>query len=269
MLDQRFGLRDTVACALLLLLFATDGRSETLTLEQDDSVVILGNTFAERLHLYGYLETAMHCRFPDHHLRVRNMGWSADEVDLRIRPKGFPDLLDELRNLEADVILLCFGMNESFGGPDKIDHFRRELGNFVSELQQQRFNGLAAPRIALVSPIAHEPKGGDLPSGVKHNLVLSRYAEAMAETAEQRKVLYLDLFKPTLQWIAERPEQQLTRNGIHLTEYGDWVVSRMMAQRLGWIDEANQLRGNHGESARRLRRAVYEKNYEFFNWWHP
>ena len=63
-----------------------------LQLSEEDSIVIIGNTFAERMHLFGYFETLLHAKYPEHQLRVRNMGWSADELTLRPRPKGFGDL---------------------------------------------------------------------------------------------------------------------------------------------------------------------------------
>ena len=53
--------------------------AEPLAINKGDSIVILGDTFAERMHLFGYFETFVHCRFPDHQLKIRNMGWSADE----------------------------------------------------------------------------------------------------------------------------------------------------------------------------------------------
>jgi hypothetical protein len=108
----------------MLVLCARTVQAEALSVQKNDCIIILGNTFAERLHLFGYFETFLHSRFADHHLRIRNMGWSADEVDKMIRPNGFPNLLDELKEHEADLIFLCFGMNESFGGPARVDHFQ-------------------------------------------------------------------------------------------------------------------------------------------------
>lgn len=87
-----------------------------LRIKKEDSIVILGNTFAERMQLFGYFEVFLHSRFPDHNLRVRNMGWSADEVHQRIRPQGFPKLSAELKEHRADLLFLCFGFNESFKG---------------------------------------------------------------------------------------------------------------------------------------------------------
>ena len=67
-----------------------------LEIRKNDHIIILGNSFAERMHLFDYFETFLHSRFPDHQLCIRNMGWSADEVDKMIRPLGFPKLFDEL-----------------------------------------------------------------------------------------------------------------------------------------------------------------------------
>ena len=276
MQSRRFGLGRETALALTLLLLSEGSiQAEALAVQKNDCIIILGNTFAERLHLFGYFETFLHSRFPDHHLRVRNMGWSADEVDKMIRPKGFPKLLDELAEHEADLIFLCFGMNESFGGPAGVEHFEHELGKIVKDLLGHQFNGQSAPRIVLVSPIAHERVAGDLPNGVvlpndaKHKENLRLYSKTMAQVARRHEVAYVDLFSPTSKWAADQADRKLTFNGIHLSEYGDWVVSQMMAHSLGLIDEADARAESGGELAEQFRRFVYEKNYHYFQWWHP
>ncbi|MGI9457507.1 MAG: PVC-type heme-binding CxxCH protein, partial [Aeoliella sp.] len=255
---------------LLLVLTATASRaSEALEIKRGDSVVVLGNTFAERMHLFGYFETFLHCRFPDHRLKVRNMGWSADEVDQMIRPLGFPKFTDELWSHEADVIFLCFGMNESFQGRSERQQFAETLTEFVGNLQGHEFNGESAPQIVLVSPIAHEDVGGDLPDGVQHNQMLRAYSEAIAQVAEATGADFIDLFAPTAKWMAAERDRKLTFNGIHLTEYGDWVVSRMMAQSLGLVEQDARVQPADRLRAGAFRRAVYVKNYHFFQWWHP
>ena len=132
---------------ILVLLAAPVFPAEPLALHKHDSIVILGNTFAERLQLSGYLETFLHCRFPDHRLRVRNLGWSADEIDKMIRPLGFPKLVDELHDHQADVLLLCFGMNEAFGGPQRIEGFAHDLRRFVAHIlhRPSRSDGARCP----------------------------------------------------------------------------------------------------------------------------
>jgi glucose/arabinose dehydrogenase len=266
---SKLGFGTAVAIALMLLLNVGSVQGQALTVQKNDCIIILGNTFAERQHLFGYFETFLHSRFPDHQLRVRNMGWSADEVDKMIRPLGFPKLLDELQEHEVDLIFLCFGMNESFGGLTRVDHYKDKLKKFVKELQGYRFNGRSAPRIVLVSPIAYERLNDALAESSDHNRNLNLYSNAMAQVAQQENTFYLDLFSPTLQWMAEHNKRKLTFNGIHLSEYGDRVVSQMMAQGLGLIDLDVALPESGGETAETFRRMIYEKNYQFFNWWHP
>ena len=66
--------------AATLLLCPALAAAPALDVGKGDRVVFVGNTFAERLHLFGYFETFLHCRFPEHRLRIRNLGWSADEL---------------------------------------------------------------------------------------------------------------------------------------------------------------------------------------------
>lgn len=78
MQTKRFAFTFRMAFGLTtLLLSASGGRAESLAIQklaiqENDSIVFLGNTFAERMHLFGYFETFLHCRFPDGHLRVRD-----------------------------------------------------------------------------------------------------------------------------------------------------------------------------------------------------
>ena len=110
-----------LATTVLLVSSINDGAAQEKTqsrlrIDANDSIVFIGNTFAERMHLFGYFETFLHCKFPEHKLKVRNMGWSADELTLKPRPVGFGDRHRYLEREEADVIFACFGMNESFQG---------------------------------------------------------------------------------------------------------------------------------------------------------
>src|SRR5437773_10272306 len=52
-----------------------------LELKKGDHICIIGNGLAERMQHYGWLETLLHARFPDHELVFRNLGRAGDEVD--------------------------------------------------------------------------------------------------------------------------------------------------------------------------------------------
>src|SRR5262245_41826800 len=87
-------------------------------LQKGDRVVFVGNTFAERMIEFGYLETMLQARWPDLSLTFRNLAWSGDRVDKQPRPLNFGDMHTHLKEQKADVIVMCFGMNESFDGKD-------------------------------------------------------------------------------------------------------------------------------------------------------
>ena len=244
-----------------------DASAGPLKLGKHESIVFIGNTFAERMHLFGYFETFLHARFPDHQLQVRNMGWSADELTLMPRPKGFGDLHKYLAERRADVIFACFGMNESFKGPEGLGRFQQHLAAFIQDLRAHQYNGRSAPRIVLVSPIAHENLGGNLPDPAEHNEYLELYTGAMAEAARRHELLFVDLFAPTRELIDSRSAHNLTFNGIHLTEYGYSMVCRIMARSLGLVSDTASPDAAGSATAEALRRIIYEKNYYFFIRW--
>jgi hypothetical protein len=242
-------------------------RAESLQVNEGESIVIIGNTFAERMHLFGYFETFLHSKFPQHKLKIRNMGWSADELTLMPRPAGFGDMHQHLTQEEADIVFACFGMNEAFQGAAGIDGFGRDLDAFISDLAARQYNGRSAPRIVLVSPIAHEDLGDRMPDRRERNQILARYVQAMAAAAQRHKVTFVDLFAPTQAWMSSPSAAKLTFNGIHLTEYGDWVVSQMIARTLNLATSIAAPTGGGNAHAESLRRLVYEKNYYFFVRW--
>ena len=109
--------------------------------EKGEHIVMIGNGLGERMQYYGYFETELHLRFPEHHLTIRNMCFPGDTPAYRPRagrntPWAFPGAEkyrpelnrhrgeghypseDEwLAICEADTILAFFGYNESFDGP--------------------------------------------------------------------------------------------------------------------------------------------------------
>ena len=174
-----------------------------LPVNAGDRVVLIGNTFAVRLGIFGHFETFLHCKFPKHKLVVRNLGWPADEITrsrggvLMPRPKGFGNLHEQLAAQKADLIFACFGLNESFAGDTGLEKFERDLDAFLTELQMGKFNGKSPPRIVLISPIATEQVGGN------RNANLTAYTSVMAKVATTRGIRFADLFSPTRKWMAE------------------------------------------------------------------
>ncbi|HVR73421.1 MAG TPA: GDSL-type esterase/lipase family protein, partial [Planctomycetota bacterium] len=196
-----------------------------LVLQTGDHICILGNTLAERMQFDGWLETLLHRRFPGHDLVIRNLGFSADELTLRLRSEGFGSPDEHLTNQKADVILAFFGFNESFAGPEGLEKFRKDLEGFVSGTLGKKYNGTGAPRLVLFSPIAHEDlEDPNYPDGSENNRRLKLYSETMAEVARKSEVPFVDLFSASLE-IYAAAAKPLTINGIHLTEEGNRLLA--------------------------------------------
>ena len=95
-MELRLETRMAVATGLVLgLATRTSSRpgeqppAAKLTLRAGDHVALIGNTLADRMQHDGWLETLLHSRFPKHQLVVRNLGFSGDELTLRLRSKSF------------------------------------------------------------------------------------------------------------------------------------------------------------------------------------
>ena len=201
--------------------------------EKNSKIVFLGNTFAVALQDNNYFETLLYKSFPERNLTVRNLAWSADEVNLQPRPLNFGTLDQHLQHQNADIIFACFGLNEAFKGLDSLEQFKKQMMRFLSHLQQQRYNGSSAPKVILVSPIAHEKLGGFLPDPSVHNKNLRLYTEGMRQIAKALGIPFIDLFDPTSK-LMESGSDSLTSNGIHLNDRGYSKVSEMMAAAMGF-----------------------------------
>jgi hypothetical protein len=217
--------------ALVLLLTAFAANAAPLELKKGQHVCYLGNTLADRMQHFGWLETLIHTRFPQQELVFRNLGYSGDELTLRLRSADFGSPDQWLSKCQADVIFAFFGYNESWAGHDGLDKFRKDLDGFVKHTLAQKYNGKSAPTLVLFSPIAFEDhKSPNLPNGRDVNERLQLYTGAIQEVAALHNVHFVDLFKPTLD-LYGKAEKPFTINGIHLTEQGDRYVAAIPHRR--------------------------------------
>ncbi len=188
-----------------------------------ERIVLIGNGLAERDVYYGRIETELQLRYPEHNLILRNMGRPGDTPGFRPHParesqwafpgaekfhpelnvhhgKGFFPTPDQwLTHLEADTIVAFFGYNESFDGASRAANYQAELDAWVQHTLSKAYNGEAAPRLVLVSPIAYEDQSAkrDLPKGAKENSSLLVYSSATETVAKKYNLTFIDLFTPT------------------------------------------------------------------------
>ncbi len=228
---------------------------EALTVRDGDKIVIIGNTLAERMQLGGYFETLLQSRFPAKKLIVRNLGWSADEIDLRPRSANFDDHGHRLIDHKPNIVLAFFGLNESFGGEEKLESFRQRFTRFIDDTRKE----IDDAELVVFSPIPHENLGrAELPNGESTNTNLLLYIGAMRSICDSKSVRFVDLFLP-MKEAMDSESEQLTTNGIHLNDRGNELLGAA-------VDRA--LFGPRPKTVpadlTALRAAVMEKDRQFY-----
>ena len=229
-----------------------------LLLEPGDRICLIGNTLLERAALFGDLPAVLHAGFPEHGLVIRTLAWSADEVDLMPRPENFADLEQHLLYAKADVILAAYGFNESFAGEAGLPAFEERLAAFVAGLKAKAFNGEAAPRIVLLSPIPNENVAG-VAAADRNNAAIAAYTDVMRTVAAEQGVGFVDLYGPMLQPLAASGD--LTINGCHLSAAGYRRLADVLFR--GLFEAAPPLAGEP------LREAVVDLERQFFRRYRP
>jgi GDSL-like Lipase/Acylhydrolase family len=254
--------------SIAFLLFAcsnTNPSAETritnLQLNQSAHIAIIGNTLADRMQEDSWLETFIHYRYPDRQLSFRNLGFSADEVNLRQREDAFGSPDEWLTHVKADVILAFFGFNESFRGAEGLEKFKQEMTDFVVRTKAQKYNGVSTPQLVLFSPIANEDlKSPHLPDGSENNARIELYTKAIADVAAEQGVSFVNIYTVTKNLYANNTGEPLTINGIHLNKKGNELLADAIDKELfGETAERNK------QKVAALRESVNDKDFHWFN----
>ncbi|MCH8218538.1 MAG: SGNH/GDSL hydrolase family protein [Planctomycetes bacterium] len=245
-----------------------------------DRIAIVGNTFADQLRVHGYLETLLLQRsiqgMRGKAVSIRNLGWGGDMLTARDRPTHFPSEESTLRAHQTDVLIACFGMGESFAGPEGLADFCQDLEAFIASQRGKTYNGHSAVRLILVSPIAGEDLGNLTPGWKRRNRELAAYTEVMGEVAAEHQIPFVNLYDAALCLLDDDTAPRFTRNGINPNSYGYWAMSRALADGLvpgeapwrlridaraktadGWGVKISSVEGDAGG----LRFTVQEKNW--------
>lgn len=247
-----------LSLSILLFQCGEPASDPVLILEKDDHIALVGGNLCARMQEFGYFETELHLRFPEHRLTVRNLcdagntpgfqphsarmePWAfpgaekfyeGTGLERDSDPQGFFPSADEwLEMVEADVILAFFGWSESFAGPEGLEDFKAELAAWVDYTMLSEYNGESEPRIALVSPTAYADVTDrlDVPDGTLENENLKLYAAAIKEVAAEKGLPFINLLTSSQQWFSG---DDLTTDGVQLTDEGNAKLADHLADYL-------------------------------------
>lgn len=245
----------------LLLLLSGSTPAAPVEFKPSDRLVLIGGTLVEREQRYGYWETMLADRYPG--LKVRNLGWSGDNVtgearrafDLGDPNIGRKRLVDLALAEKPTVILICYGANEAFEGQAGLENFKKGYEKLLDELAP------AKARMILLSPAPLEDKGRPLPDPSLQNQRLAIYRDAIKQIAEARKLTFADLFQVLGE--GKAPLKDLTDNGLHFTGAGYKETASAFAAALGFTD------GAFSDGMEKARQAIVAKNQLYFYKWRP
>jgi len=215
------------------------GPGKAFELQVKERVVLLGDTLIEREQLYGFVEQWFTTQSPERHAIFRNLGWSADtpaalsraSFDFETPEKGFQRLKDQLVALQPTLVVLGYGMANSFSGEAGLAQFKTEMNRLVDTVRSCTTNG--SVRFIVLSPLPHEDLGRPLPDPAAHNRQLELYTRALRELAVTQKCEFVSLYDLLKGRPSGRPQAPLTDDGIHLTAYGYSVAAEALGQGLG------------------------------------
>jgi len=202
-------------------------QDDEFRLGSSDHLTLIGATMVERLQYDGLLEAALYQQVGSGSLQIRNLGWSGDDVWGTARAvfgqpsDGFQRLKQDLQQTQPTAVLVAYGANESFTGPEGLDKFRGGLGSLLDMVAE------TGARAVLVTPPPFENPGPPLPDMEAANRNLQLYSQAIREIAVQRKLPLIDLHRQLAS--GPPPQEPRMENGIHLTSTGRQEVSRLLA----------------------------------------
>ena len=231
-------------------------------------MVLIGDTFIERDQQYGYLETVITLAHPDKNLTFRNLGWSGDTVRGLSRAgfdppeAGFRELAKQLTATRPSVVIVGYGMADSFDGKEGLPRFTKGLEALLDLVSTMK------ARVVLLSPIAHEDLGRPLPDPAAHNRDLRLYRDAIRDAARRRGAGFVDLFDFFEYQMTHPPRIRTggvppyTDNGIHLTRDGYAAAAFFISQTLGLGTGVGASRSDAGveRKSRRQRSFASDRN---------
>ncbi|PYJ03852.1 MAG: hypothetical protein DME25_11080, partial [Verrucomicrobia bacterium] len=231
----------TILCLGLASRPSAARNTNIFELRQADQVVLVGDTLIEREQAYGSFEFVLTTHYPDRHVTFRNLGWSADTPQGQSRV-GFdhdksPDfwfaqLTNSIARLKPSVVVLGYGMANSFDGEAGLPRFTAALNKLMDAIQHNA--GDTRVRWVLLSPIPHERLPAPLPDPGRHNEQLAAYTKVIQEIAASRDAHFVNLFDALAQANIFPPPPPLTDDGIHLNGYGYRRAAEALGAGLNW-----------------------------------
>ena len=236
---------------------------------QGETIAFLGGTDTFHLQRYPDLEMRIHRAWPNHQLRIRNLGWQGDTVFHQARPRFFytevGDSLpgsspDTRERTEVGIIVMNFGKSESLAGLGELPAFLVAYGDLIDQLIEHT----GTRRIVVQLPTPFFEVGPAALLGESRNLVLSLYVDGVRKMAEAHGLAIVDGFANLM----GSEMLKCSDNGVHLNRVGQRELAREFAEQLKFpvAEKASADRDDLMLQAIQRRNRLWQQYYHPTNW---
>jgi putative heme-binding domain-containing protein len=219
-------------------------KSDKLNFIGGDRVLIVGDGLLDQAQRHGYLEYRITAQNSGKKLYFRNIAWSGDTPAGIARDglgtrqagheplnEGWLQLSRQITDIKPTVAIIGYGMASSLDG-SSLEQFKTDYQRLIGHIKASAGDKNQL-RFVFMSPIAHENLGGKLPDGEAHNLILEKYREAIGDMAKEHDAWFVDLYR-YLKRRKGSSAPMMTADGIHLSDYGYWVMASAAEFSFSW-----------------------------------
>ncbi len=232
-------------------------------LADNDTVVLIGGGEMENMADAGYFELRLQRDFADKRPQVRNIAWSADTAYRQQRPMFFftptgdtreGSVADGREKIRPGVLIVQFGKMESLADESNPARFADALSGLVVGLKK------ITPRIVLVSPSPFFHSGPAAALAGERNANLENYVHEMQSIAQRQNTLFVDLRAGM-----DPSDASLSRDGVHLSEEGQQLSARLLAEAL-WKSAESKQKDAALLAAIQQKSQLWQQYYRPTNW---
>lgn len=251
-MERRQFLKYTLTGALSLPVFFTFGQcgsnkavQKKSALENNQRILFLGDSITQDGTYINYIDTFLTAKYPEKNFDLLNLGLSSETVCGLTEPNHpypRPNINDRLARIlervKADIVVVCYGMNDGIYAPldpERFQAFQEGTLKVVNAIKQTGATLYlltppphdAQPVKHKVVPIDYYPFTFDTPFE-KYDDVLKEYGDWI-KSLQIPGVIPVDIHQPMNEFLATQrtitPDYFLARDGVHPAPLGHWIMA--------------------------------------------
>jgi len=240
--------------AIMWLATALAGDEPPRLFNDGSRVVFLGDSITYDGRYTHYLEAHLLVHHPERQIECINVGLPSEGVTGLTEPAHpfpRPNLHERLSRvldqLQPDLVIACYGMNDGIYHPFSEERFAAYQAGMEKLIAQVTSSGA---KLIVITPPPFDPlpvrdKLRDASAGEfswvhpyrDYDAVLARYSQWLLHMNDPRLSAVVDARTPTIEHLRWRrqaePQYTLAADGVHTNAAGQWLIARAVLEKIG------------------------------------